>query len=210
MHGRRDILFFILLLVTIQLLGQIAYGQANRTRHIERKIISKTAAQTYPMEYDADRPGSDYRDFDLDRADPNSCAASCSREDQCQAWTYVKPGTQGPKARCWLKNEVPDPVENDDCISGLKAAPQTTVQTGSTRGMEYNINRNGFDFKDMELKTDDPKLCMNACNRESRCMAWTYVKSGVQGESAHCWLKDQVPEPTEDENCISGVKARSR
>ena len=58
------------------------------------------------------------------------------------------------------------------------------------------------------MHSPDPKLCQVACMNDLNCMAWTYVKPGVQGEGAHCWLKDQVPDPTEDENCISGVRAK--
>src|SRR5207237_8212495 len=45
---------------------------------------------------------------------------------QCRAWTYVKPGVQGNLARCWLKNQVPNPVRNATfAISGVTrpAAP---------------------------------------------------------------------------------------
>lgn len=72
--------------------------------------------------------------------------------------------------------------------------------------MESGINLNGADYRDFEIGTSDPKLCRSACQRDDRCRAWTYVKSGVQGELAHCWLKDGVPERSEDDNCVSGVK----
>ena len=45
---------------------------------------------------------------------------ACVNESQCTAYTYVKPGVQGEKARCWLKNEIPAPVQNNDCISGAR------------------------------------------------------------------------------------------
>jgi hypothetical protein len=158
----------------------------------------RQAPTSYQMEDKTDRPGGDYRDFELPNADPKGCAAACARDKDCKAWTYGKPGTGGEKARCWLKNEVPDPVANDEFVSGVKG--------GNAEGLELNTNRAGFDFRDMELPKADPKACQAACDRDAKCVAWTYVKPGIQGERAHCWLKDQVPEPNEDENCISGIK----
>lgn len=72
-------------------------------------------------EYDVDRPGSDYRNFDLQAANPDLCAAQCAQDGRCRAWTYVRPGAQGPNARCWLKDQVPNPVANvSKAISGVK------------------------------------------------------------------------------------------
>lgn len=72
------------------------------------------------MEYDTDRAGSDYKNFDLTQADPALCYASCNGEAKCKAWTYVKPGIQGPKVRCWLKTSVPLAKSNACCVSGVK------------------------------------------------------------------------------------------
>ncbi len=80
----------------------------------------RQATTSYQMEDKTDRPGGDYRDFELPNADPKACAAACARDADCKAWTYGKPGVAGEKAHCWLKNEVADPVANDDCISGIK------------------------------------------------------------------------------------------
>lgn len=67
-----------------------------------------------------DRPGSDYRSFDLPAPRPELCRDACWREPQCRAFTYVRPGVQGPQARCWLKNPVPPARLNDCCLSGVK------------------------------------------------------------------------------------------
>jgi hypothetical protein len=73
------------------------------------------------MEWDTDRMGSDYRDFDLNVADPAICHDACMKDPQCKAWTYVKPNTiQGPNPRCWLKNNVPNPIKSGCCVSGVK------------------------------------------------------------------------------------------
>lgn len=73
-----------------------------------------------PMEVGIDRKGQDYTSFDLAAADPTLCFQRCEADATCRAWTYVKPGVQGPKARCWLKNAVPAAVRDGCCTSGVK------------------------------------------------------------------------------------------
>lgn len=76
------------------------------------------------MEWNVDRMGLDYRNFDLPRADPGLCEEECAADPKCKAWTYVKPNTtQGPRPRCWLKHSVPAPRESDCCVSGVKRPP---------------------------------------------------------------------------------------
>ena len=73
------------------------------------------------MEWDTNRPGLDYQDFDLSKDDPKLCQDACKNDPQCKAWTYVKPNTiQGPRPRCWLKHTIPRPRENTCCVSGTK------------------------------------------------------------------------------------------
>ena len=72
------------------------------------------------LEYGTDRPGQDYRNFDLPEAQPELCQAQCGADPQCQAFTYVQPGLQGPSARCWLKSGVPAAGASSCCISGVK------------------------------------------------------------------------------------------
>ena len=67
-----------------------------------------------------DRPGSDYRSFDVRESRPELCRDACGSERQCRAFTYVRPGVQGPRARCGLKNAVPPARPNDCCLSGVK------------------------------------------------------------------------------------------
>jgi len=72
------------------------------------------------MEFSIDRPGGDYRSFDLA---PNpvakTCASSCEADQHCRAWTYRRPGYQGPDARCFLKNHVTRPRNEACCVSGV-------------------------------------------------------------------------------------------
>jgi hypothetical protein len=75
----------------------------------------------YEYEPGTDRPGGDYRNFNLDRADYRLCQAECNRDARCRAWTYVRPGIQDPThARCWLKSSVPNKGPSSCCDSGVK------------------------------------------------------------------------------------------
>ena len=71
------------------------------------------------MEMNTDRPGMDYKDFDLSSPDPTLCENSCQQDQTCKAWTYVKPGVQGQMARCCLKSDVPATREGNCCVSGV-------------------------------------------------------------------------------------------
>jgi hypothetical protein len=72
------------------------------------------------LESDTNRPGQDYKNFELDTPDPSLCQKACADDPDCQAYTYVKPGIQGAKARCWLKKGVPTAQSNNCCVSGVK------------------------------------------------------------------------------------------
>ena len=82
---------------------------------------------------------------------------------------------------------------------------------GQTAGMEFNIDRRGRDYANFNLATPEPHLCANSCRSDQRCRAWTYVKPGVQGPTARCWLKVAVPPASGSDCCVSGVAgARKR
>jgi hypothetical protein len=72
--------------------------------------------------------------------------------------------------------------------------------------LDLNRNRPGHDYRDFDLREADPEICRDACIRDSRCRAFTYVKPGIQGEYARCWLKDAVPPAEHAPCCASGVK----
>jgi hypothetical protein len=149
-----------------------------------------------------DRPGSDYRNFDLEKPLPGSfggpedtCRDQCESDGNCKAWTFVKAGIQGPKPRCWLKNAIPEPHANNCCVSGVPI-----------RTFETNIDRPGKDYNNIDLAASDPNLCKTVCERDGRnCRAWTFVKPGVQGTKARCWLKFDVPPAFTNNCCTSGA-----
>lgn len=201
---------------SVQAPAAVATSPASAKPKAGAGAAGNTAATHYAMELNMNRYGDDYKDLDLDSADPRLCAQACMKETKCKAWTYVKPGVQADNAKCWLKDKVPPATPDENCVSGVKKAgtsgggtttSDTTTDRRSYR-METNVNLPGEDYKDLDLPTADPALCAQACLKEAKCKAWTYVKPGVQADNAKCWLKDKVPLPTPDENCVSGDKTR--
>lgn len=160
-------------------------------------------AQAQEMEVGFDRPGGDLMDLGLARPDPTLCRAACEQEARCLAWTYLAAPAPGEAAHCYLKSEIPEPAENEQCTSGVRRAG-----IADKAGMEPVTNRPGGDFRDLALESPEPALCQRACNRDARCQAWTYVRPAGEGDAAHCWLKSERPGPVLDESCVSGVKAR--
>jgi hypothetical protein len=71
-------------------------------------------------EHDKDRFGGDYFSFDIKTDHIEDCEGACKGDTKCAAWTYVKPGLQGPQARCYLKSVVPAVSDNVCCVSGTK------------------------------------------------------------------------------------------
>ena len=152
------------------------------------------------FEIDTNRSGSDYASFDLPRAEPQQCLDRCKGDNRCLAWTYVKPGVQGANARCYLKSPAPPATANNCCISGTF----TRILDGGAQ-MEVDTNRQGSDFANIEMQVAVPQLCYERCKGDSRCAAWTFVKPGVQGPKARCYLKNPAPAPTPNTCCVSGV-----
>ncbi len=151
------------------------------------------------VETNRDRPGIDYKSFFLSSPTPDLCLAACAKESKCDAYTYVKPGVQGSQAKCWLKSGRPVAASNNCCTSGVKNSKVVlSTETGKDRA--------GSDYKSFFLSSLTPDLCLAACAKDSSCKAYTYVKPGVQGSQAKCWLKNGVPAISTNSNCVSGVK----
>lgn len=104
-------------------------------------LLAVTAAAE-GVEINTDRPGLDYRSFDIGETNPGPCERACAGETQCRAWTYVRPGIQGPNARCWLKSAVPQAYTNDCCISGVAGED---AQTTEAREVQSLLATLGYD-----------------------------------------------------------------
>jgi hypothetical protein len=82
--------------------------------------IVQPGSPSLALQYDTDRPGHDYRNFDLPEPRPELCRDACQRDGRCRAFTYISPGIQGSKPRCWLKEAATRPQPAKGLVSGVK------------------------------------------------------------------------------------------
>lgn len=150
-----------------------------------------------------DRYGGDYLKFEIRSGDPEVCAQRCERDDRCQAWSFSYPRTANAVATCWLKNKVPPRNDNKCCVSGVRGAGVIAPRKGP---VEFGIDRLGGDYRDFETPPEPAgAACGAACEGDSRCRAWTYVRPGYIGAAARCFLKERITRPRQKPCCISGV-----
>ncbi|OPX79018.1 MAG: Jacalin-like lectin domain protein [Methanosaeta sp. PtaB.Bin039] len=86
------------------------------------------------------------------------------------------------------------------------AGSSVGAETAGDILMQDNTDMVGYNYRDFDLPGPDPQLCADACAREPECRACTYVKPGIQGSAARCWLKYDIPQSTADPCCSSGIK----
>lgn len=90
----------------------------------------------------------------------------------------------------------------------VQSTPAPQPQSAVTSTYEVGFNRPFSDIGMLTLESEEPKLCQVECEKNDRCLAWTYVKPNVQGPTAVCWLKNAVPPLFPDANTVSGVMSR--
>ncbi|MBI2715011.1 MAG: PAN domain-containing protein [Rhizobiales bacterium] len=150
-----------------------------------------------------DRRGGDYLSVQIKGADPADCAARCERDARCRAWSFSYPRTETARATCWLKNRVPPRQEDQCCVSGVRGAGVVERSQGP---LEFSIDRLGGDYRYFEVAADSAGApCKAACEAESKCRAWTYVRPGYITPFPRCYLKDRIKPPRRKPCCISGV-----
>lgn len=71
----------------------------------------------------------------------------------------------------------------------------------------YNVDFFGNDYREIVYASagNDWRTCKAACDGDRQCQAWTYVAPG-RTQHGECFLKAPVPEPSESDCCISGIK----
>jgi hypothetical protein len=149
-----------------------------------------------------DRRGGDYANFPVRSGDPALCAARCDRDSRCRAWSFNYPAADRP-AMCWLKSQVPRRVEDSASASGVHGTGVIEPRHGMR---EFSIDRPGGDYRNLEVPSNATgEICKAACEAETQCRAWTYVRPGYLGTEAQCYLKDRVMPPRHKPCCISGV-----
>jgi hypothetical protein len=175
-------------------------------RAVVALILTIAAVLCLPPESSAqvgfDRRGGDYTSFPVRSGDPAACATRCDREARCRAWSFSFP-TADRAATCWLKNQVPPRIEDSATASGVRGAGVIEPRHGMR---EFSIDRVGGDYRNLEVAADPiGETCKMACEAETQCRAWTYVRPGYLGPEARCFLKDRLMPPHHKPCCISGV-----
>lgn len=89
--------------------------------------------------------------------------------------------------------------------AGMRGGP-AAAQSPAWQPM-YNTDLFGGDYREIAYSTPGNtwQQCKAACDADRQCRAFTYVAPG-RTEHGECFLKDTVPEASESECCISGVK----
>ena len=166
-------------------------------------VTAAVAVQPARAQANFDRPGSDYSRTLVPSGDPAECALLCERDRRCRAWSFNYPTVSDEAAVCWLKSAVPQRVESNCCVSGVRGAGVVEPRTVT---LEVETDRLGGDYRSIEVATD-PKgaTCRAACEADNKCKAWTYARPGYIGKSARCFLKDHVKPPRRKPGFISGV-----
>jgi PAN domain len=165
-------------------------------------VVVPCAAPESHAQVGFDRHGGDYLNFAVRSGDPAACAARCDRDSRCRAWSFSYPSGDR-MAICWLKNQVPPRVEDNLSASGVRGAGVIEPRHGTR---EFSIDRPGGDFRSVEVPPDPTgETCKAACDGESQCRSWTYVRPGYLSPEARCFLKDRVMPPRHKPCCISGV-----
>ena len=80
---------------------------------------SRAAATRCTVESATDRPGGDYRRFEV-AGGFEQCLQACIEDPACTAYTFVRPGIQAANGMCWLKSSSGEPRRDACCVSGVK------------------------------------------------------------------------------------------
>lgn len=71
---------------------------------------------------------------------------------------------------------------------------------------QSGFDRRGGDYTNFKIRTGDPEVCAARCERDARCLAWSFSYPRTAETQATCWLKNKVPPRIEDTCCVSGVR----
>jgi hypothetical protein len=165
-------------------------------------VAVKSQSGGFTVEYDTDRGGSDYKNYEVSGGH-EVCRDACANDPKCAAYTYVKPW-QGYSAKCWLKNSVPAPVPGRDCcISGVKNGG------GGGTGFGPRNDQAGLTGERLTFYGGTtPEQCQADCAGNSRCKGYTYIRAGAYNpnDPPMCYLMSEATGFTPSTCCISAIK----
>ena len=135
---------------------------------------------------------------------PNSSQNKC-----CISGIKSQTGSDNQnKAEPMLVTNVNATLLNNDGLLKGRITPDQTLKSPMSPQQE-NTDLMGSDYSSVSLDTPSPSACENMCASDDKCKAYTYVKPGIKGDKAVCYLKNTVPSSSSNECCVSGVKSTS-
>jgi hypothetical protein len=105
------------------------------------------------------------------------------------------------------QNPPPIPPHLQGVPPPLVPRPPTSDLIGMVT-IEPDTTRHGGDYRSflIEAQRANAHICRDACLREPRCVAFTYVHPEGRAGAAQCWLKSSAPLARPDTCCVSGVR----
>lgn len=119
----------------------------------------------------------------------------------------ARPGTPDTATAQGTPAPAPAPAPAPKPPVATAPPPPPSATTAATGSMEADTDRMGNDVYGFALTQADPAACQSVCTLNAQCQAWTFVKAGVKGPAAQCFLKSAAPAPTRNACCVSGAKA---
>lgn len=166
---------------------------------------STAVAQSFSVEYDVDRGGSDYKNFGVNGGH-EVCRDACAGDANCKAYTYTKP-YEGYAAHCWLKSSVSTPVPyRSCCISGVKGAAFNSDTGMGAR--EDNMSLQGTTLSYYQRPAFE--TCQSDCINNGNCKGFTWIMAGTYSpnDPAMCYLMSAVTGRSPSGRHYSGVKGQ--
>jgi hypothetical protein len=114
---------------------------------------------------------------------------------------------QSPELRQMPAARIPVPRSASD-VTPAAARLGVPIATSRfrNRGMMPGVDLPGSDYSSKPI-AGTAVDCADACALDGKCVAWTWVKPGIQNTQAMCWLKNAVPSQTPNANVTSGIKS---
>lgn len=78
-------------------------------------------------------------------------------------------------------------------VTGLKTQIEGIIRQWEGGEDEPGFDRPGFDYRTMWITSNQLSDCRSACEKDSRCRAFTYRHPSATSRYGYCWLKDRIP-----------------
>ena len=111
-----------------------------------------------------------------------------------------------PPPRPQARAVAPPVAQPNNSTVYVGAAP--TAAPMARAPFQFDMDRPGNDLRDgRRIGLADPAACDYECRNSSKqCLAWVFVKPGVQGPQSACYLKSAATPAVPNNCCVTGVR----